>query len=236
MPVAVFQSELEVDVGCDGVAPAAELLIQNAGDEPLVISSASADSGYRVTTELPLEIAPGAGGSLLLTPPAPSAGAHAGAVSTGQLSFVTNERRAPTHEVTLTSTVYVGSFELTDSDGVPIQTLTLSYGSGGACPDLSKYRLHNTGNVAFTVFGPTFPAHFAGTNLGANGRAIAPDGYTELLVTGVSAPDAACSGVGELTFTVTGVFCGAVPKLSVAWPLSSEPNPGSSCACVLPAQ
>jgi hypothetical protein len=234
MPVAVFQTELEVDVGCDGVTPGVNLLIQNAGDEPLVISSANADSGYLVTTPLPLQIAPGAAGNLQVMPPAPSDGLDAGAVSTGQLSFTTNEPGAPAHEVTLTTTLYVGSFEFTDSDGLPIKTLTLSYGSGSSCPDPATYRIHNTGNVAFTVLGPTFPTHFSGTDLGANGQAIPPDGYAELLVGGVSAPGAVCNGAGELAFSVTGVFCGAVPQLAVEWPLSIAPNPGSSCACAAP--
>ena len=235
MPTAVFQSELEVDVGCGGVMPDVNLVIRNAGDEPLVISSASADAGYQVKTTLPPQIAPGESGSLAVTPPAASAGADAGAVSMGKLSFTTNEPGAPTHEVTLITKLFAGSFEFTDSNGVPIQTLKLSYDSGGACPGLTKYRLHNTGNAAFTVLGPTFPAHFSGTNLGASGQAIAPDGYAELIVSGVSSPNSACSGAGDLAFTVMGVFCGAVPKLSVEWPVSTDPDAGSTCACTLPA-
>lgn len=160
LPVAVFQSELEVDSGCNGVTPGVNLLIQNAGDDPLVISSAKADSGYLVTTQLPLSIAAGASGTLQVTPPAPSAGLDAGTVSTGLLSFTTNEPGTPTHEVTLTTTLYVGSFEFTDDNGLPIESLTLSYGSGSICPDATTYRIHNTGNVAFTVLGPTFPPHF----------------------------------------------------------------------------
>ena len=61
----------------------------------------------------------------------------AGAMSTGKLSFTTNEPGTPTHEVTLSTTLFVGSFELTDANGSPIQTLTLAYDSGGSCPDLS---------------------------------------------------------------------------------------------------
>ena len=235
MPVAVFQNALEADVGCNMVTPDASLLIQNTGDEPLVISSAEASAGYTVKTALPLSIAPASIGTLLVTPPAPSATAAAGMVTTGKLSFTTNEPGMPTHEVTLTSAVFEGSFEFTDSNGVPITTLSLAYDSGGACPDLAKYRLHNTGNVAFTVSGPTFPSHFSGTNLGASGQAIPPDGYAELIVGAASAPGTACSATGDLSFTVMGVFCGAVPKLSVDWALSTDPDAGSSCACTVPA-
>ncbi|HEY4107050.1 MAG TPA: hypothetical protein VGM44_24285, partial [Polyangiaceae bacterium] len=64
MPVAQFPSELEADVGCNMVAPDASLLVRNVGDEPLEITSASADSGYSVKTTLPLEIAPNAGSTL----------------------------------------------------------------------------------------------------------------------------------------------------------------------------
>jgi len=235
MPVAVFPNTLEADVGCNMVTPDASLLIRNSGDEPLVISSAQASSGYTVKTTLPLSVAPGSTGTLLVTPPAPSATAAAGTVSMGKLSFTTNEPGMPTHDVTLTTAVFEGSFEFTDSNGAPITTLTLAYDSGGACPDLAKYRLHNTGNVTFTVSGPTFPSHFSGTSLGASGQAIPPDGYAELIVGAASTPGTACSATGDLSFTVMGVFCGAVPKLSVDWALSTDPDAGSSCACTVPA-
>jgi hypothetical protein len=235
MPTAAYPSELEADVGCNGVMPDAALLIRNTGDEPLVISSAKADSGYIVKTALPLEIAPGAGGSLLITPPAPSANADAGTVSTGKLSFTTNEPGMPTHAVTLTTTVFDGSVEFTDDNGVAIDTLKLTYDSGGACPGLTKYRLENTGNATITLTGPTFSAHFGGADLGADGQAIPPGGYAELVVTAESSPDSACSGTGVLSFAVMGAFCGSAPKLNVEWSQSTEPDAGTSCACVLPA-
>lgn len=232
-PVAVFPSQLEADVGCDMTTPDASLLITNAGDEPLVISSASADSGYVVKTTLPITIAPGAGDSLLVTPPALGAGAEAGATVSGKLSFTTNEPGTPTHLVTLTSAAFLGSLELTDSNGMPINTLSLSYGGSLYCPDLATYRIYNTGNVTFTVFGPTFPAHFGGASLGASGHALPPGGFAELTVSGVSAPDNACSGTGALSFTVTGPFCGAVPTLNVDWPASTEPDAGGPCSCTV---
>jgi hypothetical protein len=231
--VAVYPSQLEADVGCDMTTPDASLLITNTGDEPLVISSASADSGYVVKTTLPLTIAPGAGENLLITPPALGTGADAGATTSGKLSFSTNEPGMPTHVVTLTSAAFMGSFEFTDSNGMAINTLSLSYGGSLYCPDLATYRIHNTGNVTFTVFGPTFPAHFAGASLGANGEAIPPDGFAELTVSGVSAPGSACSGTGALSFTVMGPFCGAVPTLNVDWPASTEPDAGSTCSCTV---
>jgi hypothetical protein len=229
-PVAQFPSQLEADVGCNMTTADAALLITNTGDEPLVVSSASADSGYTVKTALPLEIAPGAGAALLVTPPTPAGDADAGTI-TGKLSFTTNEPGTPTHVVTLSSALFEGSFEFTDSNGAPITSLELGYGSSISCPDLSKYRIHNTGNVAFTVLGPTFPAHFGGTSLGSNGQAIPPDGYAELMVGGVSTPGTSCSATGSLTFTVMGTFCGSVPTLNVVWPASSDPDAGTSCAC-----
>ena len=230
-PVAVFQSALEADVGCNMTTPDASLVIQNTGDEPLVITKASADSGYIVKTVLPLDIAASASGTLLIAPPTPSATADAGAMSSGKLSFSTNEPGSPTHQVTLNTTVFEGSFEFTDSDGTPISNLTLGYDSANSCPNLTKFRLHNTGNATFTVLGPNFPAHFGGTSLGSNGQAIPPDGFAEMLVGGVSAPGNACSGSGVLSFTVMGPLCGSPPQLNIAWPASTDPDAGTDCTC-----
>ena len=218
------------------VTPSAQLVIQNSGDEPLEISKASASDGYTLNTALPLTIAPGASGALSITPPAANATADAGATTTGSLDFTTNEPGNPTHEVTLTSATFEGRFEFTDSDGNPITTLTLAYDSGGACPGLTKYRIHNLGNATFSVLGPTFPSHFSGTTLGASGTAVSPDAYAELMVGAVSGSDDACQGADDLSFTVMGTFCGAVPKLHVVWPLSPDPDAGTtSCACTVPA-
>jgi hypothetical protein len=235
MPLALFPSELEADVACNMQTFDATLVIRNGGDQPLVIRTAEADSGYTVKTALPLEIAPLESGSLVVTPPAPSATADAGAQSKGTLTFTTNEPGSPTHEVALLSTVFEGSFELTDSSGTPVSQLELQYGSGGDCPDLTKYRIVNTGNATFTLAGPTFDAHFGGTTLGASGQAIPPGGYAELLVAGVSAPGTACSASGDLTFSVMGPLCGNAPKLHVNWAKSTDPDAGASCACTVPA-
>jgi hypothetical protein len=231
LPIAVFPDQIEADVGCNMVTPDASLLIRNAGDETLVISSASADSGYVVQTKLPLEIAPETSAALLIAPPAPGANADAGSMTSGKLSFTTNEPGMPSHDVTLTTTDFAGSFEFTDSNGLPVDSVALSYGSSADCPDPAKYRIHNTGNVTFTVLGPTFPAHFGGTTLGTSGQAIPPDGFAELMVGADSAPDATCSSAGGLSFTVTGPFCGTVPTLTVTWPISSDPDASSGCAC-----
>jgi len=231
-PLAVFPSALEADVGCNHVMPSVALVIQNGGDEPLEIRTANVSEGYTLNTTLPLTIAPGASASLSLTPPAANADADAGAVTTGKLSFTTNEPGTPTHVVTLNSTTYEGRFEFTDSNGHPITSLPLAYDSGGACPGLTKYRIHNLGNVTFTVLGPTFPSHFSGATLGASGHAIAPDAYVELMVGADSGSDNACQATGDLSFSVMGAFCGAVPSLHVVWPVSSDPDAGTtSCAC-----
>jgi len=235
-PLAIYPSALEADVGCNQETPSVALLIQNRGNEPLVISKASVSEGYTLGATLPLTIAPGASGSLSVTPPAASSDADAGAITSGKLSFTTNEPGTPTHEVTLNSATYEGRFEFTDSDGKPITSLSLVYDSGGACPVLTKYRIHNLGNATFTVLGPTFPSHFSGTTLGSSGHALAPGAYVELMAGAVSGNDDACQATGDLSFTVMGTFCGTVPKLRVVWPVSSDPDAGGvSCACTVPA-
>lgn len=235
-PVAVFPSSLEADVGCNLETPSATLAIQNSGDEPLEIEKASVSDGYTLNTDLPLTIAAGASGTLSITPPAASSTADAGAVSTGTLTFTTNEPGTPTHEVMLNSATFEGRFEFTDSDGNPITSLTLVYDSGGACPGLTKFRIHNLGNATFSVLGPSYPSHFSGTTLGKNGTAILPDAYAEMIVGADSGSDSACEGAGDLAFTVMGTFCGAVPKLHVTWPVSTDPDAGTtSCSCKVPS-
>ena len=234
-PIAVFPSSLEVDVGCNSAAPSAQLAIQNTGDQPLEITKATVSDGYTLSTTLPLTIAPGTSGTLSITP-VDTGAAGAGDMTTGTLSFTTNEPGTHTHDVTLNSTAFEGRFEFTDSNGTPITTLTLAYDSGGACPALTKYRIHNLGNATFSVLGPTFPSHFSGTKFSASGQPIAPDAYAEMIVGGDSGADDACQGAGDLTFTVMGTFCGAVPKLHVVWPLSTDPDAGTtSCSCTVPA-
>jgi hypothetical protein len=228
-PLAIFPSQLQVDVGCGKSADPVELLIRNEGDLPLAISNAAASAGYAIEAQLPLRIEPLASATLQVTPPPPKATASVGDTSTGSLTFVTNEPGSPSHQVLLNTTVFGGQFDFTDSDGTPLtDALPLTYLSSDVCPDDVAYRVHNTGNLAFTLFGPTFPTQLGGTSTGSSGRNVPPDGYVELTVGGNSAPNGACSGGGELTFTVQGSFCGPVPKLSVTWPANVQTT---GCAC-----
>jgi hypothetical protein len=131
--------------------------------------------------------------------------------------------------VLLNTTLFGGQFEFTDHDGTPLSAaLPLTYLSSDACPDNVRYRVHNTGNLAFALLGPTFSSHLGGTSTGESGQNVAPDEYVELTVSGNSSTDGACSGSGTLTFTVQGGFCGSVPKLSVTWPTNIE-TAGCSC-------
>jgi hypothetical protein len=226
---------LDVNAGCESSQPDTGLLIENGGSELLTINSASADSGYVVTATLPLSIPAGAGGTLLVTPPKPKASAQVGDTSTGTLSFTTNEPGAPTHTVALTTKLFGAHFEFTDHDGAPLgTTLTLTYLNESTCPDTRKYRVHNTGNVAFTLHGPTFPASLGGTTTGPDGQSVAPDDYLELMVGGNSAPGGVCSASGALSFSTTGSFCGSVPTLNVVWPAPTAPDAGPPCACTAP--
>jgi hypothetical protein len=228
-PRANFPRQLQVDTGCGAPPRAADLVIYNDGLLPLTISSARATAGYLVKGELPLQIAPLASAALQVEPPAPRASASFGDTSTGSLTFVTNEAGAPTHEVLLNTTVFGGQFVFTDNNGSLISgALPLTYLSSTACPEDVTYRVQNTGNLAFTLFGPTFPTHLAGSSTGASGQTVPPDGYVELKVTGNSASDGACSGSGELSFTVQGPFCGASPTLRVTWPSNTQTT---RCTC-----
>ena len=228
-PLAIFPRQLQVDASCGVSNAPADLVIRNGGLLPLTISSATASAGYTIDAQLPVQIASGASATLQVTAPTPKAAASLGDTSTGALSFVTNEPDGPNHEVLLNTTLFGGQFVFTDNDGSPLHAaLPLTYLSSDTCPDNVTYRVHNTGNLAFTLLGPTFPTHLAGTGTGAEGQNVAPDAYVEFEVTGNSSTDGACSGSGELPFTVQGAFCGALPKLSVIWPANGA---ASGCSC-----
>jgi hypothetical protein len=211
------------------------LLIQNGGSQPLTIQTAGADSGYVVKAELPLNIAPGAGATLLVTPPTPKPTAQIGDASTGTLTFTSNEPGTSTHTVALTTKLLGARIEFTDHAGMPLgSTLTLTYLEESTCPDTLKYRVHNTGNVTFTLHGPTFPAHLSGTTTGDDGLSVAPDDFVELTVGGNSSPGDACDASGALSFSTTGSFCGDVPTLNVVWPQSTAADAGPPCSCTAP--
>lgn len=232
-PQSTYPRQLRVDVACGASTEPTELLIQNSGELPLIVSSATATAGYTVTGDLPLEIEALGSATLLVSAAAPNATAAVGDSSSGTLTFVTNEAGSPSHQVRLDTTVFGGQLEFADRDGVALKgALTLSYLSSDVCPDSVKYRVHNTGNLAVTLLGPTFPAHLRGSTTGASGQSVAPDGYVELEVSGNSATDAACSGSGELSFTVEGSLCSAVPKLPVTWPANVATS-GCSCGAAM---
>jgi hypothetical protein len=228
-PLAIFPRQLQVDVGCGPNTDSVALIIRNDGTLPLTISDATTSAGYVVKGQLPLEIAPSASQALSVTAPPPKVTASVGDTSSGTLTFFTNEADSPSHQVLLQTTLFGGQFDFTDSNGVPLSNgLPLTYLSSAVCPDNVTYRVHNTGNLAFTLIGPTFPSHLGGTSTGASGQNVAPDGYVEFTVGGNSSTDGACSGGGALTFTVQGSFCGPVPKLSVSWPANIE-TVGCTC-------
>ena len=228
-PVATYPEQLRVDVACGASTDPTELLIQNSGELPLIISSAKATAGYTVNGELPLRIEALGSATLSVSAAAPKATAAVGDTSNGTLTFVTNEADSPSHEIRLDTTVFGGQLQFTDRDGVALKgALALSFLGSDVCPDSVKYRVRNTGNLAFTLVGPTFPVHLRGTTTGASGQSVAPNGYVELEVSGNSATDGACSGSGELSFTVQGSLCSAVPKLTVTWPANVTT---SGCSC-----
>ena len=228
-PRATYPGQLQVDVACGAISDPTELLIQNDGQLPLIISSAKATAGYTVNSELPLQIEALSSAILLVSAAAPKGSAAVGDSSTGTLTFDTNEADSPSHQVRLDTTVFGGQLEFTDRDGVALKgTLQLSYLGSAVCPDSVKYRVRNTGNLAFTLVGPTFPLHLRGTTTGTSGQSVAPNGYVELEVSGNSATDGACSGSGELSFAVEGSLCSLVPKLAVNWPANSAT---SGCSC-----
>jgi len=233
-PYAVFPEQLEVDVGCGQEPRPVLLVLRNGGALPLTISGLTADSNYLVKVDLPLVVAPGTSGNVLVTPPAPEEETKVGVPTTGTLSFTTNEPGTPTHHIQLMTTLFGGTLEFLDKSGNPLaeSSLTLRYSSPDECPDSVTYRVHNSGNLAFDLTGPTFPPHFGGTSTGARGVSLPPDGYAEFRVGGVAASGDVCSGSGQLTFSAGTGLCGTAPVLNVIWPAGSL----TGCVCTAPQQ
>ncbi len=174
----------------------------------------------RLKGDFPLTIAPSAFGNLSVTAPAPKPNAKLGMMSSGTLSFATNEPDSPTHRITLNTTLFGGSLEFLDDNGQPLKTPSLTLGAASAadCPDSATYRVHNTGNLAFQLTGQVFPRTSAA-------RARARPGCIWNRTATLSSKSAAChcpetpaaAAARSRSRSDTG-YCGTPPSLNVTWP------------------
>jgi hypothetical protein len=216
---------------CGAGTPAAvNVAVANNGDEPLVISSATATGGFVVTSTIPLTVPAGASRNVGVRPPTAAVGADpAGTVKTGTLSLTTNEIGNPTRTVGLSSTVTGAALAVTPAPGSTIAFGNVNAGS----PASQSYSVRNTGNLAATVSIATTGPGFSATR--PNGGTIPANGTNQTAtvtqtvaqhgaVTGtltVSSSTAQCTAApGAVNLSAFGrtptAIIGTVPAMSVA--------------------
>lgn len=223
-PVAVLPSPAAVTASAEcGVAiPAvAELTIGNAGTKELVISAASADGGFTVTTALPVTIAAGAQGKLAIRPPAAVIGTdRGGATKAGTLTLTTNEDGTQARTVALTATVVGANIAITNAAGQPV---TLAFSSASGCPAPQAVFIRNTGNAPAMV-GAAMASGFGFD--GFSGGVVAAGAAPTQMVRPVTTAD--CMRSEAITYQVSGSTCGAsTAALQATFNITGS----STCAC-----
>ena len=222
-PVASLATTLATMAECGVAVPdGVDLTVTNTGTADLVISAATADSGFTVTTTLPLTIAAGAHASVTVQPPASVIGTDiGGATKTGTLTLDTNESAAPTHTVSLTATVLGANIAFTDANGAPLTPMLT--GTSGACPAPLAVFIHNSGTEAVTV-GAGSASGFAFD--GFSGGAVAAGGVVMQDIRTFT--QGGCSGAAAIVYPLTGTACtGPTVTLQATFNITGT----SSCFC-----
>lgn len=225
-PLAQFASALALTAECGvAVPPVVELMVTNAGNQPLEITGVSVNGGFAVTTAFPVEIAPGAAAALAVRPPAAVIGTDVGgAMKQGTLALQTNQP-GTIGTVALTATVRGANLALVDGGGQALASVDLS-SSTGTCPVPAAVFVRNTGNAGAMLFasvgsgGPFAVGGFAPSASVAGGASISHD--VSVSATG------ACSGTGTVEYTVTGSVCTATP---LSLPVTYNISGSSTCFC-----
>jgi hypothetical protein len=222
-PVASFAPTLATMAECGVAVPVgADLTVTNTGTADLVISAATADSGFTVTTTLPLTIAAGAHASVTVQPPVSVIGTDiGGATKTGTLTLDTNESATPVHTVNLTATVLGANIAFTDVNGAPITAMLTD--ATGACPAPLAVFIHNSGTEPLTI-GVGSASGFAFD--GFSGGTVAAGGVVTQDIRPFT--QGGCSGAAAITYQLTGMVCaGPTATLQATFNITGT----SSCFC-----
>ncbi len=221
-PVAMISPPAQLTSTCGDLAPAASLmLIANSGDAPLIVTSATATAGFSVQASLPIAIDPGGQTMIAVAPPVAVIGTDlGGATKSGTVTLTTNDA-AGSHVVPVSTTIVGANFTVTDLGGGN-PDLAFS-GASGTCPQPEPLLIKNTGNAAAMVnasgSGAIVLTGFSGGTISAN--AVASSAAYPV-------SEGPCSGIGNVTYTVTGATCTVTPIVLAG---SFNIVGASSCLC-----
>ncbi len=225
-PIAVVSAAPAMSASCGGASTTpVNITVQNTGDAPLTITSATASGGFILGTTFPLTIAANASTTVSIRPPLAVIGTDVGgSTKSGNLSLVTNEIGTPTRTVALASTVMGANLALTDSAGNPVTSA--SFTATQACPASQRLYVRNTGNLTANVQIATANFQLFQFSGFSPSSTIPPStGVSHAL--SVWTVQNACTGTETIQYTATGTICRLPGSLAASFNISGQ----SSCFC-----
>ncbi len=208
----------------DAAPPTADVTVTSGGGHALVISAASADNGFSVTTPVPLTIAPSQMATISVRPPAAVVGTDlGGSTVTGTLTLTTNDPGSPTVTIALVSTIHGANISVVDASGSAVTHFSFS-SAGGECPAPQAVFIKNSGDVTVQV-GTSAGSHFAFAGF-ASGDV---SGGALLQQTVRPLEQGFCADTQEINYQVTGAVCSDASGLTLT--ATYNMNGASSCFC-----
>jgi len=227
-PVATFGTVPAMAASCGSTATTpVTFTVQNTGDAPLTITSATASGGFVLGTTFPMTIAANASATVTVRPPLAVIGTDVGgSTKSGTLSLVTNEIGNPTRNIALASTVMGANLVFTDTAGNVVTSA--SFTATQACPARQTLYVKNTGNLSANVSITTANFQlFQYTGFSPSSTvAVAPSiGVSHVL--SVWTVQNACTGTQAMQYAATGTICKLPGTLTASFNIGGQ----SSCFC-----
>jgi hypothetical protein len=210
-PAAEVDAQATFTVTCGTAAAPQNITVTNVGNAVLVISDATANGGFSVTTSLPITIAPGTQATLTVQPPDAVIGTDlGGSMKTGELTLTTNDPATPTPVVALQAMIEGANIQIVDGTGMGVMQYAFD-DTAGACPGYNTFGVVNSGTQAIAVtFGDELNLDLTGFSSGMT--AIDVD-QTVVVMAKPRTVGTSCTGTGHVQYTVTGAVCTTSPTV-----------------------
>ncbi len=225
-PVATISAAPAMSASCGGTTTTAvNITVQNTGDAPLRITSASTTGGFILGTTFPVTIPANGSTTVSVRPPLAVIGTDVGgSTKSGVLSLATNEIGNPTRNVALASTVMGANLSFTDSVGNAVTSA--SFTATQACPARQTLYVRNTGNLSANVQIATANFQlFQYTGFSPSSTIAPSTGVSHVL--SVWTVQNACTGTEAIQYTATGTICKLPGTLTASFNIGGQ----SSCFC-----